>query len=148
MRHITRTALAIVFALCANTLTAQTTVPQATKYLTTADFQQKVWNYRTAEGKWKYTGSRPCIIDFYATWCGPCRQLAPVLERVAKQYENDIDIYKVDTDKERELAQVFRITSIPTLLFVPMDSIPMLMQGAPPEATLTQIIDKALLGKK
>lgn len=145
--------------MCAVTMcaTAQTTAkPQTqttasekhyTQYLTTEDFQKKVCNYKTSQNKWVYEGKRPCVIDFYATWCGPCRQLAPTMEKLAQKYEGKVDIYKVDVDKEKELAGLFGITSIPTLLFVPQDTVPMIAQGVLPEATLTEVIEKALLKK-
>lgn len=95
-----------------------------TIHLTKADFLQKVANFETTPNEWKYLGDKPCIIDFYATWCPPCKAIAPVLEELAATYEQDIYIYKIDVDKEPELATAFGIRSIPTLMFVPMQGEP------------------------
>jgi thioredoxin len=91
--------------------------------LTKADFLAKVANYETNPSEWKYLGDKPAIIDFYADWCGPCRAVAPVLEELAKEYKGQIYVYKIDTEKEQELAAVFNIRSIPSLLFVPIDAL-------------------------
>ena len=89
-------------------------------HLTKADFLTKVANYETNPNEWKFLGERPALIDFYATWCGPCKMLAPVLDELAEEYEGKIDIYKIDVDAEEELAALFGIRSVPSLLFVPM----------------------------
>lgn len=112
--------------------------------LTTEDFKKKVFDY-TTEQEWKYLGTQPAIIDFYADWCGPCKMVAPVLEELAKEYEGKIVIYKVDTEVEQELAAVFRIRSIPTFLFIPMNGNPMLQPGAFPKKTFKEVIDEHLL---
>lgn len=88
------------------------------------------------------------IIDFYATWCGPCKAIAPILEELAKEYAGKIVIYKIDTDKERELAAAFGISSIPTLLFIPAKGDPQVAQGALPKESLKRAIDEFLLGNK
>lgn len=115
--------------------------------LTKEDFITKVMNYEQNPQEWKYLGDRPCLIDFYASWCGPCKMLAPVLEELAAEYGDSIYIYKVDTEKEQELASAFGIRSIPTLLFVPMDEKPQMTQGAMPKANLRKVIDEVLLKK-
>lgn len=116
-------------------------------HLTKADFLKKVVDYETNSKEWKYLGDKPCIIDFYATWCGPCKRLAPVLEELAQEYGTEIYIYKIDTDKERELATAFAIQSIPTLLFCPMNEDPQVARGAMSKEELKKIIDEVLLKK-
>ncbi len=112
--------------------------------LTTEDFKEKVFDYINVKD-WKYQGTLPAIIDFYADWCGPCKMVAPVLEELANEYEGKLVIYKVDTEKELELSSVFGIRSIPTLLFIPVDGDPMMEAGAYPKHVLKQIIDEQLL---
>ncbi len=116
--------------------------------LNKADFLTKVFNYEKNPTKWTYEGDKPCIIDFYADWCGPCRRVAPVLKELAKRYKNDIVIYKINIDKERELAGTFGVTSIPTILFVPMKGEPQVSMGALPEESLVKMIEEVLLEKK
>lgn len=115
------------------------------KELTKAEFIEKVYNFEANPKEWKYEGSKPCIVDFYATWCGPCKALAPILEELGKEYEGKIDIYKIDVDKEEELAAAFGIRSIPTLLFCPVGKEPTLTQGAAPKNELKKMIDDILL---
>jgi thioredoxin len=98
--------------------------------LTKADFLSKVFNYEKNSGKWTYEGKKPCIIDFCADWNGPCRKLSPVLAELATKYKDKIIVYKIDTDEERELAQAFGISSIPTLFFIPLDDTPQVIRGA------------------
>ena len=113
-------------------------------HLTKTEFLNKVYNYETNPNDWKYEGDKPCIVDFYATWCGPCKALAPVLEELAKEYDGKIYIYKVDVDKEEELAATFGIRSIPTLLWIPKDGKPTVTQGAMPKTDLKKMIDEVL----
>jgi thioredoxin len=115
--------------------------------LTNATFKEKVFNYDVNK-EWKYEGDKPCIIDFYADWCGPCKQVAPVLEELAKEYDGEIIIYKVDTEKHRELAGAFGIKSIPSLLFVPASGQPQMSQGALPKAEFVKVIEEFLLKKE
>lgn len=116
--------------------------------ITKADFLEKVMNYEANPTEWKYAGDKPCLIDFYADWCGPCKVVAPILEELAAEYGDQIYIYKVDTEKEQELAAAFGIRSIPSLLFVPMEGQPQMSMGAMPKAQLKEAIDKVLLGKE
>ncbi|MGL4331439.1 MAG: thioredoxin [Bacteroidales bacterium] len=116
--------------------------------LTKADFISKVANYEASPNEWKYLGDKPALIDFYATWCGPCKAIAPVLEELAKEYGDSIYIYKINTEKEQELASVFGIRSIPSLLFIPMGEQPQMAQGAMPKEALKKAIDEVLLNKK
>ena len=118
------------------------------KHLSKSEFLAKVANYEQNPQEWKYLGDKPAIIDFYASWCGPCRMLAPVLEELANEYADQIHIYKVDTEAERELAAAFGIRSIPTLLFVPMHGQPQMAQGALPKPALVEAIQKVLLNKQ
>ena len=116
--------------------------------LNKADFLVKVVNYETNPNEWKYLGDKPAIIDFYADWCGPCRAVAPALEELAEEYSGQIYIYKVDTDKEQELAGLFGIRSIPSILFIPMTGQPQMSQGALPKSQLKKAIDDFLLSNK
>jgi thioredoxin len=117
------------------------------QHLTKNDFLQKVFNYETNKD-WKFEGDLPCIIDFYADWCQPCKMIAPVLEELAKEYEGKINIYKIDTEAEQELAAAFGIRSIPSILFCPKDGQPQMAQGALPKDTFKKAINDILLGLK
>jgi thioredoxin len=101
-------------------------------HLTTETFKQKVFNYDVNK-EWKYEGDKPCLIDFYADWCGPCKMVSPIIEELSNEYEGKIDFYKVDTEAERELSSVFGIQSIPSLLFVPVNEQPQMALGALPK---------------
>jgi thioredoxin 1 len=103
-----------------------------------------VFNYDTHKD-WKFEGSRPCMIDFYANWCGPCKMVAPVLEELSTEYGEKLDIYKVNTDEERELSSVFGIQSIPSLLFVPLTGQPQMTMGALPKESFIKAIKDVLL---
>jgi len=119
-----------------------------TIHLTKAEFLKKIINYEENPSEWKYLGDKPAIVDFYASWCGPCKIVAPILEELAAEYKDDIYIYKVDTDKEEELSAAFGISSIPTMLFIPMGANPQVIQGALPREELKKIIENTLLNKK
>jgi thioredoxin len=127
------------------TKTIETTTGKVV-HLTTQEFKEKVFNYELNK-EWKYNGDKPAIIDFYADWCRPCKMIAPILEDLAKEYENDIVIYKVDTEAEKELAAVFGIRSIPSILFVPVDGQPQMAQGALPKESFKEAINDILLKK-
>ncbi len=111
--------------------------------LTTQKFKEEIFDY-TVEKEWKYKGKKPAIIDFYADWCGPCKMVAPILEELSDEHP-DIIIYKVDTEVEQELAAVFQIRSIPSILFIPMDKQPLMQAGALPKHIMEQAIQKELL---
>ena len=116
--------------------------------LTQEDFVKKVYDFETNPNAWKFEGDKPAIIDFYATWCGPCKVLSPVLEEISKEYEGKIDVYKVDVDKQPGLASVFGIRSVPSLLFIPMKKEPSMVQGAMPKNELKKLVDDILLEAK
>ena len=135
----------IVLMLCSTTLFSQEPVKAVVKHLTKPEFLEKVWNYEKNSKEWKYEGDKPCIIDFYTTWCGPCKRLSPILEELAKEYDGKIIVYKVNTEVERELASVFQVRSIPTLLFCPLKDNPQINVGALPKEQLVEAINKVLL---
>ncbi|HEX2968921.1 MAG TPA: thioredoxin [Bacteroidales bacterium] len=113
-------------------------------HLTEESFKQLVFDYENNK-EWKYEGTKPAIIDFYADWCAPCRQLSPIVEDLAKEYSGKIIVYKVDTEKERRLAQNIGISALPTLLFVPVKGKPQVSMGALPKETLKKAIADVLL---
>lgn len=116
--------------------------------LTTEDFKKKVFDY-TANQEWKYEGTLPAIIDFYADWCGPCKMVAPILEELSKEYAGKVIIYKVDTEAEAELSAVFAIRSIPTFLFIPVAGQPIMQPGALPKNVFEKVIEEHLvIGEK
>jgi thioredoxin len=115
--------------------------------LNKADFLAKVFNFEKNPEVWVYEGDKPCIVDFYADWCGPCRKVSPILKDLAALYKDDIVVYKVNVDAEGELAEAFGIQSIPTLLFVPKEGMPQVSQGALPREELVKQIDNYLLGR-
>ena len=113
------------------------------EYLTKATFLTKVFNFEKNKD-WYFEGELPCLIDFYADWCGPCKSIAPVLEELSKEYKGKLNIYKVNTDEEQELAAAFGIKSIPSLLFCPKDGEPQMAMGALPKATLQKAFEDVL----
>ena len=116
-------------------------------YLTTEQFREQIFDYKQ-EKQWKYKGSLPCVIDFYTSWCGPCKRLAPILEELSCIYSDEVVFYKSDTDRERELAFVFGINSIPQVLYIPVEGQPVLLQGLYPREYIVEMIDGFLLKKQ
>ena len=116
------------------------------EYLTKETFTKKVFDYENNKD-WKFAGELPCIIDFYADWCGPCRMVSPILEQLSSEYKGKINVYKIDTDKEQELAAVFGIRSIPSLLFCPKEGKPQMAMGALPKEAFVNAINTVLLGQ-
>jgi len=102
---------------------------QSSEKLTKALFVEKVWDFTKSPNDWKYLGNKPAIIDFYADWCGPCKIASPILEEIGVEYAGKIQVYKINTDQERELAQVFGITGIPAFLYIPANGKPVMMSG-------------------
>ena len=121
-------------------LTQQNTKKMNVQELTAETFKQKVMNYDIHPNEWIFEGSRPAIIDFYATWCGPCKQTAPIVEQVAADYAGQIDVYKVDVDQQQELAAFFGVQSIPTILFIPKEGTPQRVSGAMPRSGFDEAI--------
>lgn len=115
--------------------------------LTTQDFKEKIFDFDT-EKEWKYRGTLPAIIDFYADWCGPCKMVAPALEELSNEYEGKIVIYKIDTEVEQQLSGAFGIQSIPTFIFIPAEGEPSMQPGALPKTAFKQIIEEHLLPKE
>lgn len=137
----------ILFILIWLTLSNLPMMADDVVYLTTAQFCERVFDYKT-ERDWNFRGNKPCVIDFYTTWCGPCKRLAPIMEELSQTYCDRVTFYKVDTERERELAYVFGINSIPQVLYIPMEGKPMLLQGLYPKENIIQIIDEFLLKEK
>jgi len=117
------------------------------EHLTMETFKTKVFNFE-ANKEWKYEGTKPCLIDFYANWCGPCKMVAPILEELQKEYGDKIVIYKINTEDEQELAGMFGVQSIPSLLFVPQDGQPQMAMGALPKQTFEKAINDVLKVEK
>ena len=115
-------------------------------HLTKADFLVKVANFETDSDEWKYLGDKPAIVDYYADWCGPCKTIAPILDSMAVKYAGQIYVYKVNIDEEKVLGNIFGVTSVPTLLFIPMEGIPRIAVGALPEKEIVNAIETVLLG--
>ena len=113
------------------------------EHLTNETFKEKVFNYENNK-EWKFEGEIPAIIDFYADWCGPCKTIAPILEELKEEYGDRLDIYKVNTEEQRELSSVFGIQSIPSLLFIPKEGQPQMAMGALPKETFKQAISEVL----
>ena len=122
------------------------------KNVTKDYFNKNVYDIESAlksdDGELKFLGKKPVLIDFYATWCGPCRALEPTLDELYEEFNGEIDIYKVNTEDEMELAAAFGVMSLPTLLFIPTEGKPAISPGAPPKQMLKELIDEKLLGKK
>ena len=113
-----------------------------------AAFKEKVWNYDANPQEWKFEGDLPAVVDFYADWCGPCKRVAPIMEKLAEEYNGKIVIYKVNTDHNRELSAVFGIKSIPSILFIPKKGQPAMQAGAMQESQYRDIFEDFVLGNK
>ncbi len=113
------------------------------EHLTQETFKEKVYDYEKNKD-WKFEGDKPAIIDFYADWCGPCKMVAPILEELSTEYEGKLDIFKVNTEEQQELAAAFGIRSIPSLLFIPKEGQPQMAMGALPKETFRKTIEDVL----
>ncbi len=117
------------------------------EHLTKETFKEKVFNFE-ANKEWKFEGEKPAIIDFYADWCMPCKVVAPILEELSEDFKGKIDIYKVNTEEERELSAMFGIQSIPSLLFIPKEGQPQMAMGALPKETFIKAFKDVLKVEK
>lgn len=120
---------------------------QDVRHLTTEDFKKEIWDY-TANKEWRYRGNKPAIVNLYATWNPPCKYLTPVLEEIQKQYGKKIRVYKVNVDKSREVAQLFKANSIPMMIFIPVNGKPFSVIGFRSQEQIEQIISEKLNIKK
>jgi thioredoxin len=117
------------------------------EYLTYDTFLEKVWNFEKNPDKWVYEGDVPCVIDFYADWCKPCKMVAPIMDELAIKYDGKLKVYKINVDKEQKLASIFGVRSIPAVLFTPMEGKPMMQAGALPKEEYIRIINENVLTK-
>ncbi len=147
MKRVLLTILASLLVVVSAMANGKNDKKMTTIHLTKAEFLEKVYNYEKNSDELKYEGDKPALIDFYASWCGPCKMIAPILEELAQEYAGQIYIYKIDTEKEQELASYFNIRSIPTLLFIPMEGKPTMAKGALPKNELQKAINELLLKK-
>ena len=151
-RTIATLLVAVSISLCASISTdaqnrkKESDEGKAVVELTSETFKTTICDITDKDAS--FLGDKPAIVDFTATWCGPCRKLAPILEELAVEYKGKVNIYKVDVDKCKDLAQAFRISSIPAVLFIPKDGTPQMMVGLRSKDAMKQDIDKLLLGKK
>ena len=144
--------ITILFAALMVMVSVSATEPKEKKTakpieLTKATFLEKVFDYEKNPEAWNYNGDKPAIVDFYADWCGPCRITSPILAELAAEYGEDIYIYKINVDKETELAGLFGVRSIPMFLFIPMNEDPQVGMGALPKKSFREVIDTFLLKK-
>ena len=117
------------------------------EHLTKETFKEKVFDFE-ANKEWKFIGKNPCVIDFYADWCGPCKMVAPIMEELSEDFKGKVDIYKVDTEDQQELSAMFGIKSIPSILFIPLEGQPQMVMGALPKDSVVEIINEVLLNLK
>jgi len=139
--------IAIVFALNFASI-AQVEEQLKPEHLTVETFKEKIYNYEKNPDSWVFEGEFPCMIDFYADWCKPCKLIAPIMEELAVEYKGKINVYKVNTEQQRELSTLFGIKSIPSVLFIPMKGKPQMSTGALPKESFKQVIDEFLLEQK
>ena len=141
-------AILIAMVILATTFTANAQEEKKeskVKHLTYNEFLKKVWDFEKDPNTFKYKGKLPAIVDFYADWCGPCRRVAPIMEKLAEEYDGKLLVYKVNTDQERGLASAFQVKSIPMVLFIPMEGQPMMQVGALPEEGYRKVVEEQLI---
>ena len=141
----TKTVLGVFFLIAGLTLSAQT--DKKPELLTKETFKQKVWDFDKNPTEFVYKGDKPCLIDFYADWCGPCRRIAPYMEEFMNTYAGQIYVYKINTDQQKELASMFQARNIPMVLFISMKGQPQKTVGAYPKEQYQEMIETILLGK-
>ena len=133
--------LATTFTACAQDKKDESKVKQ----LTYKEFLKKVWNFENNPNTFVYKGKLPAVIDFYADWCGPCRRVAPIMEKLAEEYDGQLLVYKINVDQEKELANAFQVKSIPMVLFIPLEGQPMMQVGAMQEAEYKKVVEEQLI---
>ncbi len=137
-------ALCILFG-AASFAQEEAKVESKVKQLTYSEFIKTIWDFEKNNTTFDYKGKLPAVIDFYADWCGPCRRVGPIMEKMAQEYDGKLLVYKVNVDNERQLASVFGVRSIPMVLFIPVEGQPMAQTGAMTEQQYRQVIEKELL---
>jgi thioredoxin len=138
--------IAMVILATAFTANAQEEKKESqVKQLTYNEFLKKIWNFENNPNTFIYKGKLPAIVDFYADWCGPCRRVAPIMEKLAEEYDGRLLVYKVNVDQEKDLASAFQVKSIPMVLFIPLEGQPMMQVGALPEEGYKKVIEEQLL---
>ena len=138
--------IAMVILATAFTANAQEEKKESqVKQLTYNEFLKKVWNFENNPNTFIYKGKLPAVVDFYADWCGPCRRVAPIMEKLAEEYDGRLLVYKVNVDQEKDLASAFQVKSIPMVLFIPLEGQPMMQVGALPEEGYKKLIEEQLL---
>lgn len=135
----------ISLSLCVASFSQEKAAEPKVKQLTYSEFIKNIWNFEKSPEAFVYKGKLPAVVDFYADWCGPCRMVGPIMEKMANEYDGKLLVYKVNVDQEKELASVFGVRSIPMVLFIPVEGKPMAQTGALKEDQYRQIIEKELI---
>ena len=138
--------IALVIIATAMTANAQEKKNETkVKHLTYNEFLKKIWDFERSPNTFEYNGKLPAVIDFYADWCGPCRRVAPIMEKMAEDYEGKLLVFKVNVSEEKELAAAFQVRSIPMVLFIPVKGNPMKQVGALPESEYRETVKEFLI---
>ena len=140
----------VILAMCLAAIVANAQEKKGesqVKQLTYKEFLHKVWNFESYPNAFKYKGKLPAVIDFYADWCGPCRRVAPIMEKLATEYDGKLLVYKVNVDQEQDLASVFDVKSIPMVLFIPVEGQPIMQVGAMQESDYRKVVVEQLFKK-